>query len=122
MAAEVHVGPRERLHDGTRMLVEIADSEVGVFEHGGSLYAYENRCVHQGGPACEGLIVGQIQRILHEDGTDHGSIESDTDIHLVCPWHSWEFELTTGRSVVYPSIGLKRYEVVERDGEVYVVV
>lgn len=119
---EIYVAPRERLRDGTRMLLETDAAEIGVFEHDGSLFAYENRCVHQGGPVCEGVIVGKVERILDEEQRDCGSAESDTDIHLVCPWHGWEFDLKTGKSVVYPSIGLKRYEVIDRDGDVYVVV
>ena len=103
-------------------MVEAADTEIGVFEHAGQVFAYENRCVHQGGPACEGLIVGKIGRIIDEERNDRGSSESDTEMRLACPWHGWEFDLATGRSVVYPHIGLKRFNVIERDGDVYVVV
>ena len=120
--AELFVAARDRLRDGTRLLVEVQGKEIAVFEHQGTVYAYENRCVHQGGPVCEGVLVGQVQRILDAEQRDCGGAISDTEIHLVCPWHGWEFDLSTGRSIAYPSLALRRFEVVERDDQIFLVV
>ena len=103
-------------------MIEVDGAEVGVFEHAGELYAYENRCLHQGGPVCEGTLIGAVETILDEQGNDCGARFSVTDTHLVCPWHGWEYDLATGRSIAHREIGLRRYEVIERDGEVYLVV
>jgi nitrite reductase/ring-hydroxylating ferredoxin subunit len=37
-----------------------------------------------------------------------------------CPWHRWEYDLTSGKLLVDPSRGIRIYEVVVEDGEVYV--
>lgn len=117
--AEILIGPRSRLAGGNRVLVELDGTEVGVFEHAGELVAFENRCLHQGGPVCEGSLLGQVERVLDEQGRDRGGRFSDAVTHLVCPWHGWEFDLATGRSVAYPGLSLRRYVVTERDGNVF---
>lgn len=117
--AEILIGPRSRLADGNRVLVELDGTEVGVFEHAGELLAFENRCLHQGGPVCEGSLLGRVERVLDERGRDRGGRFSETVTHLVCPWHGWEYDLSTGQSVAYPGLCLQRYEVTERDGKVY---
>jgi nitrite reductase/ring-hydroxylating ferredoxin subunit len=36
-----------------------------------------------------------------------------------CPWHGWEFDLESGRSLFEPRrFGLKTYAVTEDDGQV----
>ena len=45
---------------------------------------------------------------------------SETEPHIVCPWHGWEYDLRTGRCAADPRFALRRYEVVCREGEVYV--
>lgn len=120
--AEVLVGPRSALADGTRLLIEVDGVEVGVLEHAGELFAYENRCLHQGGPVCEGVVLGQVEQILDASGRDRGARFSGQEPHLVCPWHGWEFDLRTGESVAYRDLRLRRFPVVERGGEVYIVV
>ena len=119
---EVFVAERSALADGTRFLVEVDGAEIGVFEHAGELYAYENRCVHQGGPVCEGILLGRVESVLDDRGRDRGGRFVEEDMHLVCPWHGWEYELATGRSVAYEDARLRRYDVVDRSGEVYVAV
>lgn len=118
---EVFVARRSALADGTRVLVEVDGIEVGVLEHDGELFAYENRCVHQGGPVCEGIVVGQVEQVLDGLGRDRGARFLDDRPHLVCPWHGWEYELHTGRSVAYPDLRLRRFPVIDREGEIYVV-
>ena len=37
-----------------------------------------------------------------------------------CPWHNWEFDLTTGRNVADPARRVRTYQVDVTDGEVFV--
>ena len=48
-----------------------------------------------------------------------GSVNDDT---LVCPWHGFEFDVTTGECLADPSARLDRYPVEVRDGQVYLEV
>jgi nitrite reductase/ring-hydroxylating ferredoxin subunit len=118
--SEHHIGARADLTDGRRVLVEVGGVEVGVLEHEGTVYAYENRCVHQGGPVCEGVIIGRVEEVLDEAGLSRGGRFSTEQTHIVCPWHGFEFELTTGVCVADPRRRLRGFRVVEREGEVYV--
>jgi nitrite reductase (NADH) small subunit len=41
-------------------------------------------------------------------------------MHIVCPWHGYEFRLSDGRHAVASGLGLRRFEAFVRDGSVYV--
>ena len=117
---ELYVGRRSDLANGMRLFVDLGDTEVGVLEHGGRLYAYENRCVHQGGPVCEGMILGQVEELIDADGKRRGARFSTTELHLVCPWHAVEYDLETGECVADRRRRLRRYDVRERDDGIYI--
>jgi nitrite reductase/ring-hydroxylating ferredoxin subunit len=36
-----------------------------------------------------------------------------------CPWHNWEFDVTTGKNVADPRRRIRTYRVDVSDGEVY---
>lgn len=63
---------------------------IAVFNVEGTLYAIEGVCLHRGGPVGEGDLEGCV---------------------VTCPWHGWQYDVTTGRNVFDPSIGLRTYEV-----------
>ena len=117
---EVPVGKVESFEDGGRRIVFHGDVEIGVFRWNGKFYAYENLCVHQGGPACEGLLMHQVEDVLAPDRTFVRQKFSD-DVHFVCPWHGYEYELATGRCVGDQKLKLKKFEVVRRGDDIYVV-
>ncbi len=97
------------------------DNEIGVFRHGGAFYAYSNFCLHQGGPACEGLTIARVEERLRPDKTSMGLYFSETEMHFVCPWHGMEYDITTGECVSDRRMKLKTYQVVQKGDEVYVV-
>ena len=119
---EVLVGHRSEFAGGARKIVSVGRREIGVLEHDGEFFAYENRCVHQGGPVCEGRILGRVEVVLNEDKTVAGERFSATETHLICPWHGYEYDLRTGRCVADRRLGLRRYEVIEKGDEIYVFV
>ena len=89
----------------------------------GEFYAYENNCIHQGGPACQGKIINRVEEVIHEtEKTAHGLKFSENDVHIVCPWHGYEYNVRTGRHPGHKNIRLKPFKVDVKDGEVYVVV
>jgi nitrite reductase/ring-hydroxylating ferredoxin subunit len=120
----VLVGSRAELTDGTQRIISIDDAtEVGVIAHNGELYSYENRCSHQGGPVCEGTVIGLVEPRLGSDGEMLGERFSDSEPHLVCPWHGVEFRLLTGECVTIPGARLRRYALeVDHAGDVFLLV
>jgi len=107
--------------DGDRRIVMAGKNEIGVFRHEGRFYAYSNYCVHQGGPACEGLVIAKVEERIQPDKTSRGLYFSDTDMHFVCPWHGYEYDLKTGECAADRRLRLKAYQVVRRGEEIYVV-
>lgn len=120
-AAGLFAGKENEYGEGSRRIVRHGETEIGVFRVDGTFYAYENSCLHQGGPVCEGVIIGKVEAVL---GEDKGVVEerfSEKENHIVCPWHGWEYDVVTGECAADRRMRLKRYEVVLRGGEVYVV-
>jgi nitrite reductase/ring-hydroxylating ferredoxin subunit len=104
---------------GERLIVTINGRSIGVFNVDGRFYAVRNSCPHQGGELCLGSLVGlaTAARPGEISYTREGEI-------LRCPWHGWEFDLATGRSVFDPTrTRVKSYpvEVEELQAEVYPV-
>jgi 3-phenylpropionate/trans-cinnamate dioxygenase ferredoxin subunit len=104
---------------GKRLIVTIAGRSIGVFNVDGAFYAVRNSCPHQGGELCLGPTVGlaTAERPGAITYTREGEI-------LRCPWHGWEFDLATGRSVFDPQrTRVKSYpiEVEELRAETYPV-
>jgi nitrite reductase (NADH) small subunit len=119
---EISVGDRGSLDAGARIFVQVDGTEIGVFEHQGQLFAYENLCRHQGGPVCEGTVLGKVEAILADDNVQLGERFSEDSLHLICPWHGWEYDLRTGRCATDPTLAIRKFDVFERDGELYLVV
>jgi nitrite reductase (NADH) small subunit len=120
--AEIYAGRVEEFEPDVRMIVRHRNSEIGVFRQDDQFYAFVNRCPHQGGPACEGIVIGKVQTLLDEDKRDLGRRFSRDELHLVCPWHAWEFDLATGECAADRRLRLRKFEVKVEDGGVFVLV
>ena len=101
----------DELPPGSRKIVRIEGREVGVFNVDGTYYALKNSCAHQGARVCLGRIVGTTipGEVYEFQYGRQGKI-------LRCPWHSWEYDLTTGQSVFDPSVRIVTYPV-DVDGD-----
>jgi nitrite reductase/ring-hydroxylating ferredoxin subunit len=119
--AEQFVGKTSEFQDGDRRIIFVGDNEIGVFRHEGQFYAYSNFCLHQGGPACEGLTIAKVEERIMPDKTSRGMYFSDTEMHFVCPWHGYEYDMKTGECVSDRKLKLRKYKVVEKEDGVYVV-
>lgn len=117
---QVFASEADEIQEGTTRIVELSGKEIGLVRHDGQYYAYRNICPHQGGPVCEGI---RMPRVTAELTESKGFCRHDFDhseIHLVCPWHGWEFDIETGEAIGDRSIRLKSYPVTLRDGKLYV--
>lgn len=116
----VEVGTVADFVDGSRAIVRVGDREVFVVRSGDDFYAYENRCLHQGGPVGEGMMIGKVEAELGSNGELIGERFSEDEIHIVCPWHGWEYDIRSGRCAADRSMGLRQHEVEIRGVHVYV--
>jgi nitrite reductase/ring-hydroxylating ferredoxin subunit len=62
---------------------------VALYNDGGEFFAIDDTCPHQGASLGEGTL--------------HAG-------RVICPWHSWIFELRTGRCPGVPHIAVATYE------------
>ena len=76
--------------EGTGKTVELAGKKIALFNVGGKFYAIDNDCKHRGGPLGEGTLDGAT---------------------VTCPWHGWEYDVTTGTSLDDANIKMGCYAV-----------
>ena len=119
--AEKFVGKSSEFKDGERRIVFVGEDEVGVFRNAGQFYAYSNFCLHQGGPACEGLTIARVEERLDPDKTSLGLFFSGDNMNFVCPWHGYEYDMKTGECVSDRKMKLKKYKTVQKGDDLYVV-
>ena len=91
------VGRASDLPPGERLIVTLEGRSIGVFNVNGTFHALRNQCPHQQAPLCRGALKG----LLTADDPDHVRLTRHGEI-LRCPWHGWEFDVLTGRSVFNP--------------------
>ncbi|MBC8041028.1 MAG: Rieske (2Fe-2S) protein [Opitutaceae bacterium] len=85
------------LPPGERKIVELAGKSIGVFNVAGRFHALRNVCPHQFAPLCAGKVTGYAppSPVGEYTWAAPGAI-------IRCPWHGWEFDIATGRSVFNP--------------------
>jgi nitrite reductase/ring-hydroxylating ferredoxin subunit len=106
----------EDLPPGTMKLVEAGQFGVGVYNIDGSLYAIANYCSHEGAPLCAGYVVGTTEFAPDLPGQVRYVREGQI---ARCPWHNWEFDITTGLNLADPQKRVRTYQVDVDGGQVY---
>ncbi|WP_317953741.1 Rieske (2Fe-2S) protein [Paenibacillus chitinolyticus] len=102
--------------EGGHVLVEVEGREICIYRIGGEFYALHNYCPHQGAPMCSGLVSGtNLPSDVYEyDYSRQGEI-------VRCPWHGWEFDIKTGKSLFSDRTRIKKYELEIKDGRIGIV-
>ena len=117
---EFLVGPASEIPDGGRKVVQCGQFEIGIFRVKGELVAWHNTCPHRQGPICQGRVYQRVVEPVDEKGEVRMLQYDDEHLHLVCPWHGYEFAIETGWHPAKRSIRLARVAVDEEGGDVYV--
>ncbi len=93
------VASTDDLPPGSGREVIVADRVVALFRVGDEFYALDGLCPHAGGPLGEGCLTGT---------------------RVTCPWHGWQFDVTTGQHCLAPNIVHTTFPVIVEDGSVFV--
>ena len=120
--AEHVVAGADELGEGERRVVTVDGLEIGVFRVDGDYVAYLNRCPHQQGPVCEGPLTGRQREAFDRETLETALSWSDDDRVLVCPWHSWSFDVQTGELLPERELSLPSFPTRVEDGQVLVEV
>src|SRR4051812_43144761 len=83
MAEPVKVATRSEIPPGGKKLVEVDGRPIAVFNVGGSFYAIDDVCTHDGGPLAEGDLIGDQIR---------------------CPRHGARFDVRTRKALGLPAV------------------
>jgi nitrite reductase/ring-hydroxylating ferredoxin subunit len=65
-------------------------------------------------------MIHKVLDVIGADRTYQGQVFSD-EMHFVCPWHGYEYELKTGVCAGDRNLRLKKYDVVRRGDDIYVI-
>jgi nitrite reductase (NADH) small subunit len=76
------------LTEGLGKYVEIDGFQLAVFLHKGNYHVLDNRCPHAGANLSGGHI---------------------SENCVVCPWHGWQFHLSTGQLRDVPGVEVRTY-------------
>ncbi len=91
------LAPTTDIPPGQRKLFTVKGRPVAIFNLDGDYFGLFNRCPHQGGSLCEGIVTGLVQ------SDQPGEYSYDREGEIVrCPWHGWEFDIRTGKSYCDP--------------------
>jgi NAD(P)H-dependent nitrite reductase small subunit len=101
MAEFVRVAGRGEIPENTGIAVEARGRRIALFYADGTFYAIDNACRHLGAPLSAGVIYGT---------------------RVVCPWHGWEYDFTTGANVDDPGVRVACFKVKVEGDDVFVEV
>ncbi len=74
-----------------RMKAVLVDGrKIALYHTAGGFFATDHTCPHRGGPLAEGDLMGN---------------------EIVCPWHLWGFDVTTGVCTGNADLHVDTYEV-----------
>lgn len=88
------LGPEAAVPNDRFAILEIVGSQIGVIRSAHGYHAIRNWCPHRGAPVCSGWITGTMLPSA-PSALDWGM----DGVVLRCPWHRWEFDLRTGRTL-----------------------
>jgi nitrite reductase/ring-hydroxylating ferredoxin subunit len=89
------------LPPGTVREFSVEGRAIALANVEGKIYAINNLCLHHGGPLGQGMLEGKA---------------------VTCPWHSWQFDVTNGKSLQNPSVGVDCYRTEVRGDDIFVEV
>jgi nitrite reductase/ring-hydroxylating ferredoxin subunit len=119
---EVNIGAASEFSDPGRKIVGFRGYEVAVFKLDGEFFAWLNLCPHMGGPVCQGKMIAKVEEVIADDRTSKGMAFSRTKMHIVCPWHGYEFDIRTGVHPGNAKARLRKVKVAVTDGDVVIAV
>jgi nitrite reductase (NADH) small subunit len=97
--AFLRAAKKEEVPAGTIREFQLDGKTVAVANVGGKLFAINNVCLHRGGPLGQGELDGQI---------------------VTCPWHGWRYDVTNGKLVTNPAVGVETYPIEVRGDDIFV--
>jgi len=116
----IAIGKASAFPNPGRKVVEVDGTAIGVFCRNDKFTAFENVCPHMGGPVCQGKIIARVQELIAQDKKSLGLAFSKDQTNVACPWHGYEFDISTGRHQGNPRMRLRPVKIDIVDGDIVV--
>jgi nitrite reductase/ring-hydroxylating ferredoxin subunit len=97
--AFVRAAKTDEIPAGTIREFQLDGTTIALANVAGKFYAINNSCLHRGGPLGQGVLADRV---------------------VTCPWHGWEYDVTTGKITQNPSVGVDCYPVEVRGQDIFV--
>jgi nitrite reductase/ring-hydroxylating ferredoxin subunit len=97
--AFVRAARKEDVPAGKIYEFQVGGQAIAIANVAGKFCAINSVCAHEGGPLGEGELEGTV---------------------VTCPWHAWQYDVTTGKVVQNPTLGVECYPVELRGDDVFV--
>jgi len=97
----VEVANANDLPVGRVRVCTVGERRIALYHTARGFFATGNTCPHRGGPLGEGDTEGPI---------------------VICPWHGWRWDVTTGANANNPAVRVSCYPVSVEQGAVFVTV
>ena len=95
----INIGRIDDVPAGTGREFTVGDRILAVYNVGGKFYAMDGICPHAGGPLGAGSLDGCI---------------------VTCPWHGWQFDVSTGQHCLSAPIRQPTFPVRIVEDEIFV--
>ena len=90
---------KDEIPAGTVREFQVDGTTLAISNVGGTFYAIHNTCLHRGGPLGEGELKGKV---------------------VTCPWHGWQYDVTTGKAAMNPAVAVACFPVEVRGEDIWV--
>ena len=100
MAQRIKMGKLSDVSPGTILEKRVLARRIAVINDNGNLIGIESDCKHMKASLAKGQVV---------DGT------------ITCPWHSWKYDLSSGRCLTVDKFSLKKYDLEVVDEVIYLL-
>jgi nitrite reductase (NADH) small subunit len=116
MTSKEHdLGAAEQFAEGRPYRIELGPRAIVLVRKGEEFYALRDICPHKGAALSAGCVRGTPLACQPWAEVPYGR---DGEI-IVCPWHGWEFDLKTGRTLAATETArVRSFPVTVREGRV----
>ena len=97
--APMRTAKTNEITPGTIREFHVEGKAIAVANVDGKFYAINNTCLHRGGPLGQGSMSGKV---------------------VTCPWHGWQYDVTTGKVTQNPAVEVECYPLEVRGEDIYV--
>ena len=99
MGKLVKVASTNELTSGEGKVIDAENEQIALFNIEGTYHAIDNICQHAGGPLGEGSTEGNV---------------------VTCPWHAWEYDVTSGACLTNPNVQQRSYPVTVEGNDIFI--